>query len=349
MTPWIRIGGPQGVPASALGPVGDDIEVTHEWPDGGTSLSFTLLLPTSDRPAQISKKAAVDLMIGARPVWPGYLSEVDWDSGRITARGSATEGDSTPTLDNSGLTTSIPDSAVDSAITRGEVTWRRASSISSTAYGASGETVSLNSLTDLLTAWQTEAKKRTYVDPSRALRVADDPTVPSYHLLPGSGELSWASEAQADRLIGRYQSSAAGALSNVTVTAPGAKVPYTVRMIDMTPRGLLDSTRATNILQGILADVAAGGWTGGITITRHDFAGAPDLSEVAESVGRGLMVHKLGQRDPRPGRVPVGYIDFIVGQSVWRPVEDTITLTPIGSVARDWSAVLEENEVQEAA
>jgi hypothetical protein len=61
------------------------------------------------------------------------------------------------------------------------------------------------------------------------------------------------------------------------------------------------------------------------------------------------MFRKLGQRDPRPGRVPTGYIDFVCGQSVWRPLEDKITLTPIGTVARDVASILAENSLQEAS
>jgi hypothetical protein len=347
--PWIRIGGPNGVPASAIASDVGEIEVTNEWPEGGTSLTFSMLLPPSERPPQVYTKASVDLMVGARAVWPGYLSEVDWAAGRFTAKGSITEGDSAPCLATDGRTTSVPNVAIDTAITRGEVTWRRPASISAAAYSDGDETQKLNSVTDLLVAYQTEANKRIYVDPSRALRVASDPTAPTYHLLPGTDELSWATEAQADRLIGRYQSTPSGGYANVTVTAPGARAPYTVRMIDMSRRGVLTAARAAAILNGVLVDVASGGWAGGFDVTGYQIAGGPDLSEVAEAVGRGAMFRKLGQRDPRPGRVPTGYIDFVCGQSVWRPLEDKITLTPIGTVARDVASILAENSLQEAS
>lgn len=348
MTPWIRLGGPGGIPVSALAPVGD-LEVTHEWPEGGTALTFSVLLPPTERPPQIVEQATCDLMIGARPVWPGHLSEVNWATGQITAKGAITDGDSTPCLDATGKTTTIPDAAIDSAITRDEVTWTRPASISAAAYGAAGETAALNSLTSMLVAYQTEADKRIYVDPQRALRMGSDPTVPGYYLLPGTPELSWATEAQATRLIGRYQSTTAGALANVTVTAAGAKPPYVVKLIDLTKRGVLTSTRANAVLAGILRDVTSGAWAGGIPVSRHQIAGEPDLAEVAEAIGRGEMFRKLGQRDPRAGRVPVGFIDFVCGQSVWRPADDVITLTPVGTVARDWASVLEEYGVQEAA
>lgn len=348
MTPWIRLGGPGGIPIEALARVGE-LEVTHEWPDGGTAMTFTVLLPPTVRPPQIARGVRCDLMVGARPVWPGYLSEIDWSTGSITAKGAITEGDSTPCLDGSGLTTSILDTAIDSAITRGEVTWIRPASLSATAYGAAGETGSLNSVTDLLAAWQTEADKRVYVDPARALRQAADPTVPTYHLLPGTPELSWSAEAQATRLIGRYQATTGGTLANVTVTADGARPPYVVKLIDMRARDVLDSTRASAVLQGILRDVTMGAWAGGIEVTTHQIAGNPDLSEVAEACGRGALFRKLGQRDPRPGRMPVAFVDFVCGQSTWKPIEDTITLTPIGGVARDMAAILSENGLEEAA
>lgn len=346
MTPWIRLGGPGGVPAHALGAVGD-IEAVTEWPEGGTDLSFSLLTPGPGYPPQVTSKTPVDLMIGARPVWAGYLSELGAD-GALKAKGAVTEGDSTPCLDASGMTTSIIDAAIDSAISRGELSWRRPASINASAYGEASTTASLNTVSDLLAAWQTEAHTRVYVDPYRVVRVGSDPTVPEYHILPGADDLAWSATAQADRLIGRYQADAAGTLANVTVTAPGARAPYTVQRVDMTPRGVLTSASASAILQGILTDLVMGAWSGGVTISRYQIAGAPDLSVIFEAAGRGLMVRKLGQPDPRPGRVPVGYVDFVVGQATWKPAEGTITLTPVGTEARDLSAILAENNLEAA-
>lgn len=335
MTPWVRIGGPTGVPLDAIVPAITDLEVTHEWPDGGTALTLTMLLAPGVRPVQIVEHARCDLMIGARPVWPGYISELDWETGTLTARGAVTEGETTPVLDAAGLTTSIPDAAIDSAISRGEVTWTRPASISNVAYGAAGETADNNRLNSLLAAYQTEADRRIYVDPRRALRIADDPTTPTYYLLPGAPELSWSTQAQATRLIGRYQANAAGSLANRTVTADGATAPYIVELVDLTKRGLLTAARADAILAGILADAANGSWAGGIIVGAHHFAGDVDLGQVAEDCGQGALIRHLGQRETRPGRVPVGYLDVIIGQTVWRPTENTITLAPIGTVARD--------------
>lgn len=351
MTPNLRVGGPAGVPLATLVLAMNDLEITHEWPEGGMALTVSILLPTTERPPQISEKEAFDLMIGARPIWPGYLSEVNWADGTLTAKGSITEGDSTPCLTPGGLTTSTPDVAIDTAISSDEVSWTRPASISSSPYSDSGdETSNLNTVSDLLAVWQTEADKRIYVDPHRAIRVASDPTTPTYYLLPGTDELSWATQASADRITARYQATAAGALANVTVTAPGAKKPYAVKMLDLTSRGVLTATRASDIVNGIMADSTSGSWANGITVTSHQIAGNPDLAQVAEDVGQGRgRFIKLGQRDPRPGRVPVGFIDFVCGQSVWRPADDTITLSPIGTVARDWETVLGEYGAQEAS
>jgi hypothetical protein len=89
--------------------------------------------------------------------------------------------------------------------------------------------------------------------------------------------------------------------------------------------------------------------TGGLSLSAGQFIGTPDLASVAERVGRGLMVRLLGQRDPRPDRLPVGYVDFVVERSEWNVADGKITLTPRGMVASDFASILAEAGVQEAS
>ena len=121
------------------------------------------------------------------------------------------------------------------------------------------------------------------------------------------------------------------------------------QIVDLTNNGPLNSTRATNILNSILAKSTAGGWANGLTLTTSQILGSPHPADVCLRVGRGLMVRLLGQRDPRPGRVPVGFVDFVVERAEWNVTDGTITLTPRGMVARDFAAILAESGVKEAA
>lgn len=326
-----------------------DPVISHEWPTAGiggpVSAQFSLLLPASQRPSWLVKGALAVVRSGLMPVLSGSIAETDWDSGTITIDGAAREGGTTACLTAGGLTSSTPDTVIDAAISRAAITWSRPLSISTTALTSGDETARLNSVTELLAAYAVESGSRLYVDASRQLLKGSDPTVAEVFTIPGAGELAWTTERQATRIIGRWANSS-GTLTN-TVVGSGA----IERLVDMTPKGPLDSTRATNILNSILAKSTSGGWTNGLTLSATQFLGGRrgTLCEVANRVGRGVIVRLNGQRDPRPDRPPVGYVDFIVERSEWHVADGTITLTPRGMVASDFGSILAEAGVQEAA
>lgn len=344
MTPQVYIAG-QAV--AALAPIGD-VVIAHEWPDSGiggpVSASFTVLLAPANRPSWLAKGSLASVRFGGWHLLSGQVSEVSVEEGsiKVTIDGAAREGTSTVCLTSGGVPSSTPDTVIDAAISRGAITWTRPASISASALTTGDETEKLNTVTDLLTAYADESGSRLYVDQYRRLLKASDPTFSTVFAIPGAGELAWATEAQATRLIGRWKN-AAGTLST-TIVGSGALE----RRIDMTPRGQLDSTRANAILNSILTRSTAGGWVNGLTLTSGQFLSAPHLAGIAEAAGRGLMVRNLGQRDPRQDRVQVGFVDFIVERSEWNVSEGTITLTPRGMVSRDFAAILKSFGVQEA-
>lgn len=325
-----------------------DLVISWEWPAAGiggpVSAQFSLILPPSKRPGWIVKGALAEVRLGpGAPILAGSLAEPDWDDGTITIDGAAREGSTTACLTAGGLTTSTPDTFIDAAITRGALTWTRPASVSTTALTTGDTTAKLNSVTDGLAAYADESGSRLYVDSTRRLLKGADPTVAEMYILPGAGELSWTTDQQATRIIGRW-ANASGVLTN-TVVGSGA----IERMVDMTPKGPLDSTRATNILNQVLARSSSGGWTNGLTLSAGQFLGTQSLAEVGARVGRGLEVRLLGQRDPRPDRLPVGYVEFVVERAEWHVSDGTIMLTPRGMVASNFTALLAEFGVQEAS
>lgn len=332
-------------PVAALAPVGD-LTIRHSWPAAGiggpVGASFSLLLPAAKRPAWLVKEAPAEVRVGGWPILSGSVAEVDWIGGKIDIDGAALEGGTTACLTAAGNTSSTPETILDAAIARGALTWSRPASISTTALTDGDETAQLNSVTDMLARYADENDARLYVDPSRRLLEGTDPTTPSFIALPGSGELAWASEKQADAVIGRWYSSS-GALNN-TIVGSGA----IEQIVDLTNSGILNTTRATEILKSILRKATAGGWANGLTLTSADFAGRPHLAAVADQVGRGMMLRLLGQRDPREGRAPVGFVDVVVESSEWNVSEGTISLDPRGIVARDFASILAEAGVKEA-
>lgn len=343
MTPQVYVA---GMPIATLAPV-SALVISHEWPASGiggpVSADFSMLLPAGKRPGWIEQRALAEVRFGGMAMLAGALTEPDWTGGSLSIDGAAREGSTTSVLTTAGVATSTPDPAIDAAIARVAVTWSRPASISTTALTDGDSLATFADLTDMLGTYADVSGARLYVDPSRRLLKGADPTVPGVFVIPGAGELAWTTEKQATRVIGRWADSA-GTLH--TTMVGGGSIE---KQVDLTSKGPLTLATATAILNSILARATAGGWTGGLTLAAEQFIGAPHLATIADQVGRGLMVRLLGQRDPRPGRLPVGYVDFIVERSEWHVDDQQIILTPRGMVARDFTAILADVGLSDAA
>lgn len=346
MTPQFYIG---GVKVETLAPVSDRV-ITHEWtPDsvgGPVTADFSLLLPPLKRPSWLVKDAPAEVRFGpGMAMLVGKIAEPDWIDGTLTINAAATEGGTTACMAaDQATTSSTPDVIIDAARSRGALSWIRPASISATALTTGDETEDLNYVTDMVAAYcDANTNARLYVDPYRQILKGTDPTSPGVFVVPGAGELAWTTQAQATRVIGRW-ADANGTLHTVTVGSGAIEL-----QVDLTIMGPLTSTAATTTVKNVLARCSAGGWANGLTLSPEHFVGTPHLASIADQVGRGLMVRLLGQRDPRPDRIPVGYVDFIVERSEWHVDDQQIILTPRGMVARDITSILADAGVKEAA
>jgi hypothetical protein len=347
MTPSVYVGGQK---VDTLAPI-SELVLACEWPQGSglgvggpVSASFGIILPPSKRPGWLVKNALAEVRMDGLCLLAGFVAEVDWIEGRVSINGAATEGGTTLCLDGSGATSSTPDTILDAAISRGALSWNRPASISTTPLVTGDATAALNYVTDMLGQFgKANTGSRVYVDPARSVRIGSDPTTPGIVVEAGSGELPWVSEDQATRLAGRW-ADASGVLS--TAFAGSGAIE---RAIDMTPLGPLTSTQASTILGNILTQLTSGGWGGGLTLTTNQIIGTPHLATVFLLAAQGLMVRLNGQRDPRPDRLPVSCVDFIVERAEWHVADNVIVLTPRGMVAREFAAVLSDFGVQEAA
>jgi len=336
-SPQVRVGGSKGLWLSTLAPVGD-IEVDVRWPLGGYELSFSVLLGARRRPAVIAKGAPCDLLLGGRVVFPGRISEVDWSEGKVTATGLCRDAETTAALTAGGTTTSTPNVAIDAAISRGAWAVTRPASLSSAAMASVDETDHVNYVAQLLDMWANDNGKRWYVDSDKAVRAGVDPTTPELYLLPGAGELSWATEKEATRVIGRWMD--ASGVFHTSFAGSGSQE----QIVDLTDRGVLNGAQAVSILNQILARSSSGSWAGGVTVSADQLVTVGGLrmdpSRVVRMAQRGLMVRLLGHRDPRPGRFSLT-TDVVIGQAVWNVSGRTVALTPMGSVARDFASIVE--------
>ena len=338
MTPQVRIGGPGGVWLSTLVPVGG-IELDARWPLGAYQLDFKMLLRPGQKPSCVVEDALCDLMVGGRVVFPGRISEVNWDEGTVTVAGLCRDAETVAAFTSGGVTTTIPDTMIDTAISAGDWPVTRPASLSSVAMAAADVTADVNYIAAMLDLWADDNGKRWYVDASSAVRAGVDPTVPEIYVLPGAGQLSWATERQAGKIIGRYQTTSGGVLATVTVGSGRRQ-----RVVDLTTRGPITSGQATSILNSILTQASSGGWSNSLTVAAEQLVTPgglrPSLERVWSMAARGLMIRLLGHRDPRPGPLKLT-TDVVLGRAVWNVDDREITLTPIGAVERDFSAIVE--------
>lgn len=346
MTPQAYVA---GRPVASLAKVGNMV-LAAEWPDAGiggpVSAEFEIQLAPQDRPGWLAKDAPADVRFGGLYLLAGKVDEVDWsddNAGKVTFSGACREGENTACLTAGSLTSSTPNTVIDAAISRGALTWTRPASISGAALVSGDTTDKTNSVTALLAQYADENNVRPYVNASRQLLIGVDPTTPTFLLQPGSGELAWVSEAQATRIVGGWHLTTGG--PQITTVGSGA----IEKMVDLDPNGLFpDATRPTAILNSILAKATSGGWGGGLTVAVEQIVGEPHPAAVLDAVGKGCMFRLLGQRETRPGRVPVRYVDFVCERVEWNVNDANLTLTPRGMVSRDWTAILAEAGVDAA-
>lgn len=331
--PQVRVG---GIWLTSLGWWGD-LVVTHRWPYGCWEATWAMNLRPYERPRGIVRGALVEVLDAGSPLWVGRLTEPDWSASSFTAIGLAREGETVACL-SSGLTTSIPNAAIDGGIARGALSWIRAADFSSTPFGEADATDQINYVTDLLDARSEEVGRRWAVGPDRRVYDAADPVTPSWHVTPGSGELGVADEDYVTDVYGRYRTTA-GAFATVVASDPVAFAGRVERLVDLTGLGRISAARAQATVDGILAKFRARtGWTNGVTVTRDQITSPGGVSPALSSVRAGQLVRMQGLSDPRGLSAST---DIVLGETIWDTTEQTIALNPVGMAPRDLASVVE--------
>lgn len=321
-------------------PKAGSITIEDQWPYGCWELDFALDTSTTRaRPRQLVAGAPVQAKLGPIVLWSGYLTEPNWADGTFVAQGWVREGETIPCLTSSGLTTTIPNTAIDNAIARGWVHWRRTSSISAVAYSADDTTTStdgtdgFNAITALMDAYTLEAGNRWAVGADQRVYVAPDPTTPMWDIAPDVQALGVAMDKLAGTINARWADSAGNAHTSIV----GNTTP--VVMVDFRGKGALTSARVTALCQGILtAGAATTGWTNGITITKQQISRNGVHPHLA-LVKAGHMGRLLGQRDPRGLDAST---KVVLGNSKLDVAAGTLDLAPVDLAARDLSAIVEK-------
>lgn len=310
--------------------------IRTQWPRGDWEMTWDVNLPPGQRPPALLRQMRVEARQGPSPIFAGSLAEVDWVEGKMVAVGACREGEETLALTAGGVTTTTLNVAVDQAIARGALTWRRPYGLSATPFGDSDSTDNLNYLTALLDAWAAENGTVWHVASDRIVRLSPDPTVPSWHILPGAEPLASATEQLAGAIHARYLD------RKRRYASVSAGTGHPEIGISLTARGAMSATRAQGIIDTLLVKLGAqGSWSSSPTVTVEQIVtpgGTRDPLAISR-VRAGQMVRFLDQRTE--AGLPFN-TDVVLAETAWSVAEGRITLTPQGKVARDLRAVVAE-------
>lgn len=206
----------------------------------------------------------------------------------------------------------------------------------------------LISLGTLFTQIGDRDNKRWGVGQDDYVRFLTDPTEPTYHVVPDASALAVADDNYATLVIARYVDSTSHTFATVTApaSAPAIESRYGHReyAVDLTDRGEISAASAQARADGIYALTKGRlGWANGLTLNSNQLltpGGVPaDLSLISEQVGEGLMIRLHGLYDDL---LETPYLDVIIGEAKYADGSDVIDLAPLGMVATDFAAVIEQ-------
>lgn len=318
---------------SAIAPYGE-VGWSHVADGGCKAASWKMDLPLTYAHPALSRGSLVRIAVGTSAVWRGILTEPDVDADwTFNAIGLAESSADYECLDGSGNTTSKPDTAIDRAIADG-IGWTRPSSLSSSAFGAADTTDGLNRLTDLLDAWADSVGKRWGVNAAGQVYAATDPATPTWFLAPGTDRLGLADDNYASDLYVRYLSSSGYATAHVFDATARAQFGRREYGMDATSQGLLTPTQAAMIGNSALAKGKARlAFTNGVEVTRNQLTTPGGAPACLAFVKAGDLVRQLGVLNEQGA--PVGYVDWLIGETTYQAGADTISLTPVGLADRN--------------
>lgn len=315
--------------------------VSHKWPGGSDTASWEMDADLWH--PYLRGSVPVTVYDGGFPIWTGTLNEPNRD-GTYEAVGLADQATGVPCLSPGGSFTTVPDTAIDGAIARGEVTWAsRTGSISAAAWApaAAGDAMDLKQLLDGFCA---ENGIRWQINPLGQIEVKTDPTAVMWqvpHAVAGRG-LTPSEDEFYTHLVGYYlASSTAYGVETVGSAEAAAAFRRRTGTVDLTKLGVITSARAISILTGMFLNAGARmGWAEGLTLSRGQIVTAGGRPAALEQVQAGQLVRLAGVLDTsRPSRVST-YVDVVIGSSRYVDGEDSISLTPLGYAPRTLSDVL---------
>lgn len=318
---------------SQVAPYGD-INMSTIWPGGSDQLSWT---PGTPRGWRFKGGTIVKAWYGPVCVWSGTLNEPDPSQEDMAAQGLYRLADNYFALDGSGNATTVPNTAIDTAIAAG-LPWTRPASVSSSAvlYDISGGPAKLS---ELLDAYATQNNESWGVTPQGAVYRKTAPTTPSFATMPLSGGLGYALDNFASTLRGRYFNGTSYATATVTNTTAQAQHGHVEAVVDLTPRGTLTLAQAQNILSSLLALTYANpSWTSDIELAYGELLSLGGTALALETATAGTLMRVPGGYDLTHRQNALLYTDVPIGRT--QLAGGTLTLSPAKLVTDNLADIL---------
>lgn len=319
MGAWIKIGGEDAATIAAHTPPTWETSI-----DGGClAASWSMALSAGSAPRLLSPGVPVEIMVGATRVWYGVLDEPDRLTWTVTARGIASRAADYLAID----TGNAPTRDLPTAFSRAQgLGW---DVLTADTLGIASGDAAAGTLSQLFDEYAVQLGKRWSVRGDGYLRFESDATEATWLAAPQGAVFSEADDNYITHLVGQYDNGTTLAqIRRGDATATVGREEW----VDLTPRGVLSSGQATDILDGLLA--LRGNrlaWTNGVTLTNEQLTSLGGTPAFLASVRAGQMLRAYGVANARHTH----RLDVVIGKTVYTAGAKTIYIEPVALAPRN--------------
>jgi hypothetical protein len=293
--------------------------------------------------------ATVEIWDGTR-IWKGLLAEPErGETWKMYARGLGSLAYKWLALDASAVPSSVPNTAIDEAITRG-LAWTRGMSFSGSAFSSSSTTTDFNKIGALLDALMQEQTGAAdwFVDADGVLSWAVDATTVTYRAR-WDGFSATADDDYRTHIYARYVTAVdatsgratAWATATATDTAAADRWGPVEEGIDLTDLGVITGGRAGSIAAGYLAEMRARTqFADKIEFKVGDLRMMGDTPARLQHVRENQVVELLGATDSIGTTSPSFTTKFVIGSAEYDDDSGVLTVAPVMAAPRTLTDII---------
>lgn len=276
--------------------------------------------------------AAVELFDATKRVWKGRLDRPDTAGGELKATGLYRLAYDVPALDGGGAPTSVANTAVDAAISRGALPgWSRSNFLSTTAMSndLQGEAPMIGDLLDLLADHE---GKWWRVDADGEVDLFARPSTPRWRVTQDAGALGFSEAGYASTLKARHRDTGSGtgwSISTFTDTSAATQFGPRESMSDYGHMGSMTGARVVAVLTG-QSQKGQGrfGFANGVTVSRHQILTNGGIPAHLPIVKGGDLARFMVQHDQTRFLNGRGHVEEVLGKVTHHPASETADIEP---------------------